>query len=229
MRTKRYCSLLLAALMALALAGCGANTEKDKKEDGDMLIQPAQLSEEETALTELLAVEMENYRMYDFRLKENSGVQSMRLAIYELMDGNWTPIAQDCQAFADQEGRIALTFRKVTDGVTTAVQSASGSGSNSYTPTPEDDVSSMAFATSKLSSPTAIEFDREIPLVLQVATAKSEFTTYDVDYFEMPRELGKHGYEHVYAITVTFSQKSADQLSQPVTSVAPSAEPSPAQ
>lgn len=226
MRTKRYTALLLAAALALSLAGCGMMDKGKKKgESGDMTIQPAQFTEEESALMELLAIQADNYRIFDFQLKENSGVQSMRLTTYELAEGDWEVVAQSARAFTDPEGRIALTVGKITDGVTTAVQSASGGGSDTYTPTPEDDVSGMAFATSKLSEPTAIELDQEIPLMLQVATAKSEFTTYDVDYFGMPRELAKHGYEHVYAITVAFSEKTPAQLDQ----APPSVKPSPAE
>lgn len=225
MGCKRAAALLLAALMALGLSGCGAGKDKDKEKNAGMTIQPAQLSEEEAALTELLAVEMGNYRMFDFQLGDDSGVQSMCLTACELVDGDWSTIAQDRGAFTASEGRIALTFGKMTDGVKTAVQSASGTGTNEYTPIPADDVSGMTFATSKLSGPVSIEFDQEIPLVLQVATSKSEFTTYDVAYFGMPRELAKHGYEHIYAITVTFSQKPLSELSQD----APSAEPSQAE
>lgn len=226
MRTKRYISLFLAAALTLSLAGCGM-MNKGKKEDGsgDMTIQPAQFTEEENALLDLLAIQADNYRIFDFQLKENSGVQSMSLTTYELVEGDWKAIAQSQKAFTDPEGRIALTVGKITDGVTTAVQSASGGGSDTYTPTPEDDVSNMTFATSKLSGPASIELDQEIPLLLQVATAKSEFTTYDVDYFGMPRELAKHGYEHVYAVTVMFSEKTPAQLNQ----TPPSAEPSPAE
>ncbi len=227
MRTKRYAALFLAAALALSLAGCGINEDKNKDKDGDMTIQPAQLTEEETALLDLLAINTENYRIFDFRLKENSGVQSMRLAVYELREGEWAPVSQADRAFTDSEGRIAFTVGRVTDGVTTAVQSASGSGSDTYAPIPEDDVSGMAFATSKLSGPASIEFDQEIPLMLQVATAKSEFTTYDVNYFGMPRELAKHGYEHVYAIAVTFRASSVSGNAQ-AAPAAPSPEPSPA-
>ena len=227
MGAKRYAALLLGLALALSLLGCGAikDKEKDKGADGAMSIQPAQLSEEEQALLQLLAVGMDNYRIFDFQLKEGSGVQSVILTTHELLDGDWSAISQDRISLTDAEGRIALTFRKITDGATMAVQSASGGRSNSYAPVPEEDVSNMAFATSKLSSPTPIEFDQEIPLVLQVATAKSEFTTYDVAYFGMPRELAKHEYEHVYAITATFSQKPVSE--PPQGAPAPSPQPSP--
>ncbi len=225
MGTKRYISLLLGLLMMFTLTACDGGKDKDQETEGDMTIQPALLSEEENALLELLGVEMGNYRIFDFQLKENSGVQSMGTTVYELVDGDWKPIAQEHKAFTDPEGRIALTVGKVTDGVTTSVQSASSGGSSTYVPTLEEDVSGMAFATSKLSGSASIELDREIPLMLQVATAKSEFTTYEVDYFGMPRELAKHGYEHVYAVTVMFSEKTVAQLDQD----APTSEPSPAE
>ena len=58
--------------------------------------------------------------------------------------------------------------------------------------------------------------------IFQIATTQNEFVTYDVDYFGMPRELAKGGYEHVYAITVTFSaSEPSQQLDEP------SAQPSP--
>ena len=79
MGAKRYAALLLGLALALSLFGCGAikDKEKDKDTDGAMTIQPAQLSEEEQALLQLLAVGMDNYRIFDFQLKEGSGVQSV--------------------------------------------------------------------------------------------------------------------------------------------------------
>ena len=50
--------------------------------------------------------------------------------------------------------------------------------------------------------------------MVQIATTKNEISSYDVKYFEMPREYGKHGYEHVYAITVMFSEKTVYELAE---------------
>ena len=217
MRTKRYISLLLAALMTLTLTACGAALKKDK--NTAMTIQPAHLSEEETALAELLALSIDSYHIYDFYLSEKSGIQSLCLTVYELTDGAWHDVAAEVHPFSDAGGRIALTFGKMTDGVQTTVQGASGTNSSSFAPVPEDDVSGMTFATSALDDgSTAIEPDQEIPLVLQVVTSKNEVRMYKVDYFGMPRELDKQGYEHVYAITVMFSQTPPDEL---VRSIAP--------
>ncbi|MBD5119299.1 MAG: hypothetical protein HDT37_09385 [Clostridiales bacterium] len=230
MRTKQYISLLLAALMALTLTACGAALKKDNSTA--MTIAPAQLSEEEAALAELLALDMDSYHIYDFYLSEKSGIQSLCLTAYELVNGEWMDVAAEVHPFSDVSGRISLTFGKMTDGVQTAVQGASATNSSSFAPVSKGNVSDMTFATSALDdASTTIEPDQEIPLVLQVVTSKNEVRMYKVDYFGMPRELDKQGYEHVYAITVTFSQTPPDEL---VRSIAPgvpqepSAEPSPA-
>lgn len=229
MRSKRAAALLLAALLALALTGCGADGEKDKDKGGAMTIAPAQLSEEERNLSELLALGMDSYHIFDFQV---AGAQSLTVNTYELVDGDWSLIQGGGGAELGAEtGRIALTFGKITDGVRLAFQTEGQLMSTSFQTEPGDDVSGMTFASSSLDGPQAIELEQEIPLVLQVATAKNEVRMYQVDYFGMPRELAKHGYEHVYAITVTFSGKTVGGLSQDAPSAAPggpSAEPSPA-
>jgi len=221
MRIRRYGSLLLAALMAFALIGCG--TKKDKEKDGDMTIRPAQLSEEEEDLAQLLALGMESHRIFDFRA---DSARSVRFNTYELVDGEWELLqGGGGSEVAGGKGRIALTFGKIPEGVRMALQTEGTNVSTSFQPEPGDDVSGMAFGTSKLDDTADIELEKEIPLILQIATSKSELIMYKVDYFGMPRELAKHGYEHVYAITVTFSAQSLGGA-QP--SGAPGSEPSPA-
>lgn len=220
MRTKRYLSLALGLLMALALAGCGAG--KDKGKDASMTIQPAQLSEEEAALMELLDIDPAAYRIFDFGV---AGAKSVRLRAYELVDGAWKCVAHSAYETVDGEGRIALTFGKMTEGVRMAHRDGTGLGSKEFA-MEAGDASGMTFATSALTESAKIELDEEIPLVLQVATSRSEFSTCGVEYFGMPRELVKRGYEHVYSITVTFSTKGASELlDEP--SAAPSVQPSP--
>ena len=88
-----------------------------------------------------------------------------------------------------------------------------------------DDAAAVTFATSTLTESAKIELDQEIPLAVQIATTKNEIRSYEVGYFHMPREYAKHGYEHVYAITVTFSAGAA---SEPLPEASP-AQPSPAE
>ncbi|MDE6589484.1 MAG: hypothetical protein K2K53_03885, partial [Oscillospiraceae bacterium] len=198
MRIKRYCSLFLAVLLALGASGCGAAGHEA------MTIQPAQLSADEEALGQLLDVDMDFYHIFDFQTEggnsaKKTGVQSVQLTLYELADGEWAPLIQDREAFSDTSGRIALSFGKIAEGVRIAVQGENSFSSRTQDMTPGDDVLSMAHATSMLTSTTTIELDKETPLVIQIATTKGEIRSYGVEYFSMPREYAKHGYEHVYA------------------------------
>lgn len=220
MRTKRYLSLLLAALMGLTLAGCGAALKKDKK--ASMSIQPAQLSEEETALLELLDIDPADYCLFDFQVK---GAQSVRLRAYELADGEWNCVVHGAHEATDGEGQIALTFEKMTEGGRMAYRDGSGTFAQEFT-MEADGTAGMTFATSTLTGSAKIELEQEIPLVIQIVTSKNEIRSYDVTYFGMPREYTKQGYEHVYAITVTFTAKAASELLD-APSAAPSAEPTP--
>lgn len=230
MDRKRIAALVMAVLMALGLVGCGADDSKNKDKDAARTIAPAQLLEEEQNLVQLLGLGMESYHIFEFQA---GGAQSLQFNTYELVDGDWSRIQGGGGAeTAAETGRIALTFGKITDGVRLAFQAEDQFMSTSYWPEPGDDVSGMTFATSALDGTQTIELEQEIPLVLQVATAKNEVRVYPVDYFGMPRELAKHDYEHVYAITVVFSEKSVDDLSQDAPSAPPSepsAEPSPAE
>ena len=209
MRLKRYCSLLLAVLLALSAAGCGVTGH------AAMSVRPAQLSAEEEALAKLLDVNMDSYRIFDFQMEEgkkNSGVQSVQVTLYELEGGAWTVKARSQRAFSDALGRLALSFGKITEGVHLAVQSENTFESLSLAMDPEADTSSMSCTTSMLTESAMMDMDKETPLAIQIVTSKNDITSYGVQYFDMPREYAKHNYEHVYAVTLMFSQKTVYEL-----------------
>ena len=213
MRRKRCLALLLGAVMALSLCACAGK-------DPDMSIQPAQLTEEENRLLELLNVGMEQYRIFDFTVSNK--VQSIQINTYELQNGMWEVlVGGGGHAFTDPKGRLALSFGKLTEGLGTALQGESCNDAVSYTLPPQEDGASMSYATSTLSRGIPVAYDQEIPLVIQVATTKSEIHSYDVDYFNRPEEYAKLGYEHVYAITVLFSQEPLDGQSGTADSAPP--------
>lgn len=210
MRIKRYCALFLAALLALALGGCRAAPTGG----GSKTIAPVELTKEETALAQLLNVNMDGYRIFDYQVGKagDGGVKSVQITLYELKDGEWAPVSQNRRALSDPDGRIALGFSKIPEGVELTLQSETMLGTSTLETAPGDNASSMTYATSVLTGSAPIELDKETPLVVQIATTKSEISSYDVKYFEMPREYAKHGYEHVYAITVMFSEKTVYEL-----------------
>jgi len=129
-----------------------------------------------------------------------------------LSNGDWKLIAGGGgQAFTDTEGRIALGFERFADGVRVAVQSENVGGCTSYASMPGNNFDSMGCATSILSDNTEIMYEQEIPLAVQIMTAKNQISSYVVEYFNNPEVYAE--YEHVYAITVRFSQKTVSELS----------------
>ena len=219
MRLKRYCSLLLAVLLALSAAGCGGASY------AAMSVGPAKLSDEEAALAQLLGVDMDSYRIFDFSTEEKgtSGVRSVQLTLYELDGDEWTVKARSQLAVSDASGRLALSFGKITEGVSLTVQSENVFESLSLEPGLPDDTSSMSYTTSILTDSAVAELDEETPLAIQIVTSKSGITSYGVQYFDMPREYARHGYEHVYAVTLMFSQKTVYELAD--SAAHPSASP----
>ena len=209
MRLKRYCSLFLAVLLVLSAAGCGVTGH------AAMSVYPAQLSAEEEALAKLLDVNMDAYRIFDFQMEEgkkNSGVQSVQVTLYELEGGAWTVKARSQRAFDQALGRLALSFGKIAEGVHIAVQSENFFDSMSLDMERSDDTSSMSYTTSMLTESAMMDMDKETPLAIQIVTSKNDITSYGVQYFDMPREYAKHDYEHVYAVTLMFSQKTVYEL-----------------
>lgn len=153
----------------------------------------------------------QEYRLYDFHLDDT--VKSMRVNTYELIDGEWHIVAGGGgEAFEDSDGRLALGFDNLANGLRTAVQSEHNNGSTSYLKESKTDMAGMGYTTSTLSDRKEILYDQEIPLVIQIITSKNEVHSYVVDYFFKPEEYEKYDYEYVYAVTVLFSQKSVSEL-----------------
>lgn len=201
---KRIWTLLLCVVLSFSLSACAENNLDT------MYIEEAQLTEEEKNIAELLGLNQE-YRLYDFTIDDT--VKSMRINTYELVDGEWHIVAGGGgQAFEDSEGRLALGFENIADGLRIAIQSEHRGGSTSYFAESKNDITGMGYATSTLSDKKRIAYDQEIPLVIQIITSKNEVHSYMVDYFFQPEEYEKYDYEYVYAITVLFSQKSVSEL-----------------
>lgn len=174
-----------------------------------MYIDKAQLSEQEENITELLGINGEHL-MYDFVLDDN--VKSIQVNTYELINGAWELVSGGGgQAFSDDRGRLALGFENLPEGLRVALQSEHSSGSTQYTTESTEDYTLMSRTTSYLNDLTEIIYEEEVPLVLQVLTAKNPVRTYSEEYFFNPDELVKNGYEHIYAITIQFSQKTVGE------------------
>lgn len=195
--------LALFALLALALTACGALAAPA------MYIQPAQLTEKEKAVAKLLGADTDQF-LLDVVL--DNTVRSVRFCYYELTDdGEWHTFSGGRMALDGSEtrGRMAFTYGDLSKGTRAAVQFGDNFSASSRTPPPEEEPEErMGGGSIRLSEREKIVYDQEIPLVVQVVTSKNETSLYDLDYFFQPEVYVDLGYEHVYALTVTFSQDS---------------------
>ncbi len=112
---KQIWTLLLCVALSFTLSACA---ESDLNQ---MYIEEAQLTKKEKNIAELLGLNQE-YRLYDFFIDDT--VKSMQINTYELIGGEWHIVAGGGgQAFEDSEGRLALGFDNIADGLRIATQS----------------------------------------------------------------------------------------------------------
>lgn len=195
---KKFCSLLCGVLLALSLGACAQGDTKT------MYLEAAQLSAEEQDIATLLGADTQQ-RIYDFTLDDT--VNHMQINTYELVDGAWQLLSGGGgMQFTDPQGRLALGFEHIADGLRVAVQSEHNSGATAYYKEQQSDLTGMNTATSTLSERVPIVWDQEIPLTIQTVTSQDASRSFSVDSFFTPEEFAPYNYEHVYAITTLFSQ-----------------------
>lgn len=203
---KKVMTIIIAIVFVLSLVAC-----RDKTQKPAMYLEKAKLSEQEENIAKLLGANSDQH-IYDFMLDDT--VQSVQVNTYELIEGTWKFVSGGGgQAFSDEKGRLALDFENLAEGLRVALQSEHNSGSSKYSTESTEEFEGMGRATSILSDLTEIVYEKEIPLIIQILTTKNTISSYNVDYFYSPDEYEKHGYEHVYAITIRFSQKTVNELS----------------
>ncbi len=195
MRMKKVLAGFCCALMLVALTACAAQP------GGGMQLSRAELTEEEESILSLLGGSRAS--IFDFTMDES--IKTVRIERYELgQDGKWQSFGGGSFALSGKEGRLALSLDPTGNEIRLAVQDEHGTSAikHSY---PTSGFAGMSAATSMAPAKTAIVPDQEIPLVVQILTAKDKTVSYSVDYFFHPEEYAQHGYEHVYAVTATFS------------------------
>lgn len=193
--------IALLALLVL-LTGCSAEAAPA------MYIQPAELSEEEEAVAKLLGADTDQH-IYDVML--DGTAKTVSVNTYVLEDGEWKLVTGGGGMSLKEgvkQGRVAFGFEDLRGEYREAVQFGKDFTAVKYgSPEEPDDPEGMGRTTSFLANRTEIVYEREIPLAIQINTAKNEVRSYDPEYFFQPEEYEKFGYEHVYALTVTFSQE----------------------
>ena len=101
-----------------------------------------------------------------------------------------------------KEGRLALTFEKLSDGIRVAVADDGAVSMERKVPE-EMDLKNFSRATAALSECKGVSWGEEIPLVMQIFSTKDVVSDYGPENFFTPEKLD---YEHAYAVTVTFTK-----------------------
>ena len=193
--------IALVALLAL-LAGCSAEAAPA------MYLEPAKLDEEEEAVAKLLGADTDQH-LFDVVL--DGTAKKVRVNIYELAGGEWelrsggggTALKEGVE-----KGRLAFGFQDLRESFREAVQFGKDFAASSWeAPEEPEGPEGMGRTTSFLANRTEIVYEKEIPIAIQINTTKNAVSSYDPEYFFQPEEYEKFGYEHVYALTVMFSQE----------------------
>ena len=192
---KRFLALALILMMLFSLCACG---RQDK-----MYIEKAKLTKAEESIVRLLGAAHGSELIYDYKVDKNA--KTMQINSYELVDGEWQMISGGGGlAMPDQEGRIALRFEKIGEDLRVAIQCGDDFSATEFRSAEalEENLSHMS---ASITDQAAIEYEKEIPLAVQIATTKTEIRSFGPEYYFNPEEYAQYGYEHVYAITVMFS------------------------
>lgn len=197
---KKLTALLTLLLCAALLTGCAAQEAKPK-----MYITPAELNEDEQAIAKLLGANA-NQNIFDYVVDET--LQSVSVKTYELVNGQWEPsLGGGGTAVSGTKGRLALDFDVLPDRLRVAFQhegAYSATENKALKPLNAEGLSRMS---SRMIGQTAVEYEREIPLVMQIVTRKSEVRSYAPEDFYDPSQIAADGHDHVYVATITFSQQ----------------------
>ncbi len=174
-----------------------------------MYLQTAELTEKETAILQLAGADL-NEKIYDFRA--DASLQSVRLCLYRLQDRRWEQVSDGVRAFQQDGGRIAISFDDLGAGHRFALQGKDAFSATAHRSNAPPDRTGTQMVTSWLSGCQELRYEEEIPLVLQVCTAKDEVRSYDTSCFFQPEVF--EDYEFVYAVTAMFSRQTVEENDQ---------------
>ena len=193
---------IFALFALLVLCGCTSAEAAPA-----MYIQPAELNEEEEAVAKLLGADTDQH-IYDVVL--DGTAKKVSVNTYVLEDGAWKLVTGGGGMALKEgvkEGRMAFGFQDLRGSLRKAVQFGDDFFASSHEIPEEETEENLGRTTSFLSNRTEIVYGQEIPLAIQINTSKNEVVSYFTEYFFHPEEYEKFGYEHVCALTVTFSQE----------------------
>lgn len=173
-----------------------------------MKMEKHNLTQEEKEILEIMSLEdlSNSFHIFDFEVDDK--VNYVTINTYELNEeGEWQLLSGNGgQKLYDKCGRVALDFDVIGNGIKTIIQSDNSTNSNQYTSLVSINNEGISIANSFLDKDTTIVYEKEIPIIVQVISNKNGVSNYNVGHFFQPREYFKLDYEHIYAVTIMFSQ-----------------------
>jgi hypothetical protein len=196
--TKKILIILAVFALGSLIIGCNAQSSKFP-----MQIGQAQLTKQESQMIRL--IQGDNNAVFDYTI--NSDVKSVSVVCYKLDENAKWVVNMGPSSFPvkDVAGRIALSFENLGDGFRVAIQEGDDFVASESQSNEKLDTKYMGSGTSYAAA-ESIEYEKEIPLVMQVFTTKNEMISCDTEFFNKPEEYQKKGYDDVYVVVIKFSK-----------------------
>ena len=190
---KRGMAALLLLLTLFTLGACSRRATAKP-----MRLKAAELTKQEQGIFDLMK-EDRSAALYDFSLDAPATAVDVRA--YELTaDGKWSGGGGAVALNADK-GRLYVSFRRISEGLSMAVQSDGGTVST-CSKAPESARDAQEVATVLEAAECDIAWEKEIPLALQVVAPAGQGVSLSVEYYDRPEELMNQGYLsliHIFA------------------------------
>lgn len=197
---KRILIGVMVLTLMLAITGCGSKSTME-----GMRIQPAVLTPNEANLIQLINSSDQSSQIFEYNVDSNA--KTVAITTYKLDDdGKWvTRFGPSSFAMQATTGRIAISFDNIDDGIGVAMQDNTGTIGSSVDPGQKSNLSEMA-RVSSFADIVDIEYDKEIPLAMQVFSAGGDMISGEMDTFYHPEKLLNSGYDEVFVVVIKFSK-----------------------
>ena len=139
------------------------------------------------------------------------------MKIYEFTENEWQWLySLQPINFSDQSGRMKLKFDCLADGAGIEIQGDPSHWDISYSSDEKLNIRNKMDSVSFLTKEKDIVYEQEIPLAIQVINSSDLGNYYiqDIEAFYMEPSDIDFEYDHIYVITIMFSQEPVQEFSE---------------
>lgn len=193
----------LMILLTVLLLGCSAACAEG-------FVAPAALSGEEQNMLSLMGMEFDT-TILDFVMPE--GARTALLTLWSLQNGAWQEQSVISLSLEETggKGRIALRSQACFGAdLYMCLWTAEGCTASADDNEPEFDLWSMNGGTEWLWEEASVALGAVQPVAMQAFFTAEEMPFFDLTCYERPEGLA--GFDHAYAVTLSFSELTEEQL-----------------